>query len=162
MRPGKTLVMRQGEYIWSSFLDPFMMVEEFQITLLSHLLFHLLSKQFSVSLDSHLTRGLPCSWSMSGLKFAISVWGTNKGNCYAWELFRVISKEPVTLWELTVSLFHLCLVTVLTVHLKIVFVSAAFFLRWSDRSLLLSVFLSSTASFEDCFSTKTGSCRESR
>lgn len=109
MRPGKTLVMRQGEYIWSSFLDPFMMVEEFQITLLSHLLFHLLSKQFSVSLDSHLTRGLPCSWSMSGLKFAISVWGTNKGNCYAWELFRVISKEPVTLWELTVSLFQLCL-----------------------------------------------------
>lgn len=49
VRPGKALVMRQGEQIWSSFIDPFLVVEEFQITLLSHLLFHILSKQISVS-----------------------------------------------------------------------------------------------------------------
>lgn len=105
--PGKTLVMRQGEQIWSSFLHPFVVVEEFQTALLSHFLFHLLSKQISVSLYSCLSRGLPCSWSLSGLKFAVSVWGTKKGNGSAWEWVRVISKEPVTLWEHILSLFQL-------------------------------------------------------
>lgn len=163
VRPGKTLVMRQEEQIWSSFLDLFMVVEAFQITLLSHLLFHLLSKQVSVSLDSRLTRGLPCPWSLSGLKFAISVWGIKKGNCYAWEPVRVISKEPVTVREHIISLFQLGLMWsfLLFIAKSSLFLQPSF---WDGviSLLLLSVLLSSTASFEDYFSTKTVSCRESR
>lgn len=55
-----------------------MMIEEFWITPLSYVVFHLLSKQIPLSLDSHLTRGFLGSWSLSGLKSAISVRGTKK------------------------------------------------------------------------------------